>query len=402
MRAASRVEATAPIVVAEVRRAVQTEKRGHFGFADVRPDALVQRLLHAVAERGVGNGHGGVVRLVEVDGRAAALQGRDVGVVGVVVQRVAAQVQDIPGTEAGVGRQGGDVGDRVVAQVEFRQRSGAADAGEIRDPGAAACESRQRSQFLLADRLVGFLVQRLLQATAERRVGNGGVGRPRVEIDRHAAALQCWDVGVVGVGAQRIAHQLDVVPVAEPGVRRQRGDVRDMVVGQIQTLQSGEAAQRRHARDGVGVQPQVLQGREAGECGNVRDGVRAEVQLGQLGEAGERRDVRDAVRSEPQIGQRSEVGERRQIGNGVADQRQRRQIDRELQPGKAGHLRNPLSFKRTRRAVEAVEPGHVGFGDRRSRILFQLLLHAAEKPLVGHLHRVVGGCLQRASQNSGH
>ena len=300
MRTADPIECA---VRADVRPARKPVEGGHLVFGDLSARSLAELLLHAVAERGVGDGHRRR-RRIEVHGHATAFQRWNVPVVCAGVQRIVAQVDVVAVAEAGVVGQVPDVFDLVVpqaqiaqlrqlaeraqvvdlvaVQVEPRQISSPLQAGEIGHAGVPTGQPRQRRQIAFRDRLARFLVERLLQAAAQRLVPNLRLRIAlRVEVDRHAAFLQRRNVPGVRIAVERIARQVDVVSFAEAIVRRQVRDVGDAVVSQTHIAERGHPAQRRDVVDVGGAQAYEVEGCQPAKVGDVIERVPAETQLDQ-------------------------------------------------------------------------------------------------------------------------
>ena len=315
---------------------------GHVVFGDLGASFLAKLLLHAVAERVVGDRHWRR-RWVERHRRAAAFQRRDVLVMRLVVQRIAAQLDVVAVAEGSVVGQGFDVLDLVVAQTQIEQRlqlaerghvldrvavqfqlrqgGGVLQTGEVGHASVPASQTRERRQFRLRDRRSRILVERLLDAATQRtvRYPHRRIGR-RVEVDPHAAFLQRRNVRGVRIAVERIARQIKIVPSAEAVVLRQGEDVSDAVVLQMHVCEGGHRAQRGDVGDGVGIQAQVGHRGQPAEAGDVLYRVGAEVQLGQRRQPRQGGDVLDRVAAEPQLVQRSEALQRRQVRDPAADQ----------------------------------------------------------------------------------
>ena len=299
--------------------------------------------------------------------------------------------------------------------------------GAVPEVAWAAGERRERGHLIFGDGCPGVLAQRPLHAVAERRIGDGdggGLGGRRlhdiggridtvcrrIEVHHRAPVLQRRDVRLVGSRVQRVGCQSDVVAGAELLVLGQRRDIDDMVFGQDQIVQGGEAAQRRDVGDGVDAEAQVRQRPEFGERPDVCDGIGAEAKAGQRREAGEGREVRDRVQGCMQGCQRREAGEgrevrdrvvvdvqrvqRREAGEGrevrdrVADEARRGEACRMFQSGEAGDG-TVGTAPSAQCAAEIPDPGHFLLGDGRPGALVQRLLDAVAERRVRYRHGVL-------------
>ena len=160
------------------------------------------------------------------------------------------------------GRQPRDVRNFVVVKTQGCQVGGILQPGQIADFLAIGCETVHCRHFNPGDRCAAGLFQDGLDGRSQAVVGDGHDTRGKIKGNIDPPGLKCQDMRVFGRVVQGVACDVNLISAAQTLVRHQAGQIGNLVVRKVQSLELRQAFQHFYVRDVVGgkIQPCQVDG----------------------------------------------------------------------------------------------------------------------------------------------